>query len=133
MSNSLIKLKVNQQNQNSQSAKAIKETFIKACTSLDASLFEPLIDEEQVFENLDKYRFLDSMKTRFDNLKSKGVTEVFFKKGACRFCMVGNKTYEFYSDKDFQTLEFAYAIVEKFTLVTDIFICRMSTGYNHAL
>src|SRR5690606_27758679 len=61
----LIKLKVKSES-NSQ---YIKETFLKACKNLDASMFEPLIDEDQYFENLNKYKFLLSMKEQFDYLK----------------------------------------------------------------
>ena len=69
MDTELIKLKIKTKS----NSVLIKETFLKACQNLNASLFEELIDEEQYFQELDKYRFLDSMKTQFDYLITKGI------------------------------------------------------------
>lgn len=65
----LIILKTKQEQTSKDNSKLIKEMFLKACLELDASIFEPLIDEDQYFEELDKYRFLHSMKKQFDYLK----------------------------------------------------------------
>lgn len=67
--NDLIKLKAKPESDSAY----IKETFLKACQKLDASIFEPLIDEDEYFEELDKYRFLQSMKSQFDYLKGLGL------------------------------------------------------------
>jgi hypothetical protein len=73
MDSQLIKLKTKQETSTIDQSQLIKETFLKACKNLDASIFEPLIDEDQYFEDLDKYRFLNSMKSQFDYLKSIGI------------------------------------------------------------
>ena len=51
----------------------VKSKFILACLRLDASVFEPYMKEEQCFQNLDKFRFLQSMKDEFDRVKGKGI------------------------------------------------------------
>ena len=48
----------------------IKNRFIRSCLELDASIFEPLIKEDQYFQDLDKYRFLASLKEEFSSWKT---------------------------------------------------------------
>ena len=118
----LIKLKV-KQTSNSQ---YIKETFLKACQNLDASIFEPLIDEDEYFESLDKYRFLQSMKEQFDYLKENGLEKVEIVMGTCKLCYTGEKVYEFYKEPSKGKPAFAYNIQEQEGKVKDIFRCNFS-------
>lgn len=122
----LIKLKI-KDNNNSQH---IKETFLKACRNLDASIFEPLIDEDQYFEELDKYRFLQSMKEQFDYLIGTGIKKVELVMGTCKMCFIGERVYEFYKEPNKGKPAFAYNIQEKDGNIKDIFRCNFSNGYE---
>lgn len=42
------------------------EKFIEACVNLDASLFEPYMNEDDVFNSLGKYEFLAELKDLFE-------------------------------------------------------------------
>ena len=128
MDTELIKLKIKTKS----NSVLIKETFLKACQNLNASLFEELIDEEQYFQELDKYRFLDSMKTQFDYLITKGIKSTVMKRGVCKMCYLGEKVYEFYSDLNQDKPVFAYNIKEDKGKIKDIFRCNFSDGYQRA-
>lgn len=43
--------------------------FLESCVDLDASIFEPYMREEDVFDDKDKYRFLADLKNLFDKTK----------------------------------------------------------------
>jgi len=128
----LIKLKAKKENSSRENSKLIKETFIEACKRLDASLFEPLIKEDQYFEQLDKYRFLQSMKSQFDYLRGEGIKEVKMVIGLCEMCYSGDRVYEFYANPNIGKPAFAYNIKEQNGVVKDIFRCNSSSGYSRA-
>ena len=112
-------------------SKEVKSTFIEACQRLDASIFEPLIDEEY-FEDLDKYRFLHEMQSRFDVLKGEGVKEVQLVMGKCEMCFRGAVVYEFYVQPNIGSPAFSYNIQEKDGVIKDIFRCNFSSGDSRA-
>ncbi len=122
----LIKLKVKKEASIGKPAQKIINKFIEACLALDCSIIEPMINEDQFFEDIDKYRFLASLKQQFDWAISRGAKDVIMKKGKCRLCSIGHSTYEFYSNQN--THEFAYIINTKNDEVKDIFLCNMSSG-----
>ncbi|MFH4968739.1 hypothetical protein V8G61_11105 [Gaetbulibacter sp. M240] len=124
----LIKLKIKSKT-NSQ---FIKEKFIKACENLDASVFEPLIDEDEFFEDLDKYKFLQSMKEQFDHLKGNGIEKVKMVVGKCEMCFIGEQVHEFYSVPGNGQPAFAYNIQERDGIIKDIFRCNLSDRYSKA-
>ncbi|WP_067150222.1 hypothetical protein [Pseudotamlana agarivorans] len=126
MESELIKLKIKLKSDTNY----IKETFIKACQILDASIFEPLIDEDQYFEELDKYRFLHSMKEQFDYLKGNGVKKAHMAIGTCKMCFTGEKVYEFYKEPKKGKPAFAYNIQEQDGNIKNIFRCNFSDGYQ---
>lgn len=132
MDSELIKLKLKKSSSTGEVSINIKETFIRACKSLDASIFEPLIDEDQYFEELDKFRFLDSMKKQFDYLKGEGVKKVELVMGKCEMCFVGKKVHEFYVVLNVGRPAFSYNIQEKSGEIIDIFRCNLSSGYGMA-
>jgi hypothetical protein len=129
----LIKLKTKQDTSSIVNSQLIKGTFLKACIQLDASIFEPLIDEDQYFEGLDKYRFLHEMKSRFDVLKGEGVKEVQLVMGRCEMCFRGAVVYEFYDQPNIGKPAFSYNIQEKEGVIKDIFRCNFSSGYSRAV
>ncbi|WP_299397164.1 hypothetical protein [uncultured Gelidibacter sp.] len=124
----LIKLKVKGNSSRGSKALKIKTTFIDACVSLDSSIFEPLIEEDQYFQDLDKYRFLQSLKEEFDSWKAKGFTETTMIEGHCNGCHCGDKVYQFYTNS--LTPAFAYIIHEKDNEIEDIFMCNLSSGMS---
>ena len=131
METELIKLKVKEASFTEVKSTIIKDTFIKSCKKLDASIFEPLIDEEY-FEDLDKYRFLHEMQSRFDVLKSEGVKEVQLVMGKCEMCFRGAVVYEFYVQPNIGSPAFSYNIQEKDGVIKDIFRCNFSSGDSRA-
>lgn len=126
MESELIKLKIKLKSDTNY----IKETFLEACQNLDASIFEPLIEEDQYFEELDKYRFLQSMKEQFDYLKGKGYKRVVMTLGTCKMCFEGDRVYEFNIEAIKGKPAFAYNIQEKDGIIKDIFRCNFSDGYE---
>ncbi|TXB66192.1 hypothetical protein FRY74_06360 [Vicingus serpentipes] len=121
----LIKLKVNQELEGIHD-NIIEEAFIDACINLDASLFEPLINENQYFQDLDKYRFLQSLKNTFEDVKLKGVLQTTIKPGKCMGCKYGKANLQFFGNRS--KPEFSYIINKENNLIEDIFICNMSSG-----
>lgn len=132
MDTELIKLKTKQETSSRDNSQLIKESFLNACQNLDASIFEPLIDEDTYFEELDKYRFLQSMKEQFDYLKSERIKEVKLVMGKCEMCFVGAQVYEFYVQPNIGKSAFSYNIQEKNGEIKDIFRCNLSDGYGRA-
>jgi hypothetical protein len=100
--------------------------FIESCQKLDASIFEPFIDEEEYFQNLDKYRFLQSLKDEFDRVKEMGIKSMVLIMGKCESCYPGQDSYQFYGKNVIP--EFSYVIHKKDGDVSDILMCNSSSG-----
>ena len=104
----------------------VKSKFIEACQRLDTSIFEPYMKEEQCFQNLDKFRFLQSMKDEFDRVKGKGIKSMVQINGTCKGCYVGHESYQFFGKK--VTPEFSYVILRSNEGgVKDIHRCNASS------
>ena len=127
MSTELIKLKVRKKSSSGKQAQKIIDKFIEACKKLDASIIEPLILEEQYFDDLDKYRFLAFLKEQFDYARSIGLSETIVGKGKCEMCVIGHPSYEFYGEDG--KMRFAYIIEQKGGEVKNIFNCNASSGW----
>jgi len=103
----------------------LAKAFIEACIKLDASLFEPYIKEEHYFQDLDKYRFLASMKENFDRVRKFGNSKTRLVQGMCIGCQRGHTTYGFYTGASKK--EFAYVMLkDEHGELSDIFQCYMS-------
>lgn len=124
MTDTLIKLKRKKNKFNYD--REIEEAFIKACKVLDASLFEPYIKEDQYFEDLDKYRFLASMKKLFNSFIEEGATHAYLQMGNCQMCLKGREVLEFCNNGHFM---FAYVIEKENGYIKDIYKCHASTGF----
>ena len=127
LSMELIKLKVKSESINKESSTKITEKFIAACMSLDASIFEPLIEEDAIFDDLDKYRFLADLKSLFQTLKDSGIEETIMKTGSCELCILGHPSYEFYCEKNL--IRFAFVVEIQKGLVKNVFRCNGSSGW----
>ncbi|APU09826.1 hypothetical protein A5M85_05890 [Cellulophaga lytica] len=122
----LIKLRVKRESATGEKAQNIINKFIEACIALDASIFEPMIEENKYFEEKNKYRFLASLKEQYDWAIARGAKDIITKTGKCEMCVRGCSVYEFFNSSD--KLEFAYRINIKGDVVNDIFLCNMSSG-----
>ncbi len=54
------------QNQNTSYSQIIIDKFIESCLKLDASIFEPYMKEEELFEDKEKYLFLGKLRDMFN-------------------------------------------------------------------
>ncbi len=128
MQTELIKLKVKKEASFGIGANTIKQIFIESCLRLDASIFEPLINEDIFFKNKDKYRFLASLQKEFNSWKSKKVTKTHLIEGKCNGCHLGHKVYQFYTHELPLRCTFSYIIHEEQNQIADIFMCNSSDG-----
>ena len=123
----VINLKVKHSHATKNQNDVITNAFIESCKALNPSIFEPYINEDIYFEELDKYRFLQSLKDVFTSAKQKGNTSVsYLKEGYCRLCNCEQANYEFYNKEGL--FLFAYFIEQKENITTDIYACRLSSG-----
>ena len=122
----VIKLKIKKTKKTESIDNLVIEKFIESCLRLDASIFEPLIEEDQYFEEMDKYRFLDSLKINFDKLINLGITETVLKIDKCRGCTNGHKTHEFHAKEE---MKFSYIIYLENGKLLDIYQCNLSNGF----
>jgi hypothetical protein len=120
-----IQLKLTKRSVERKLGATVLEHFIKACQSLNASVFEPYIEEDQVFEDVDKYRFLQLMKEQFERCEVVGITKLQVKEGKCMGCQRGKTTYEFF---DGPQMRFAYVVLYSDKEVSDIFQCQHSSS-----
>jgi hypothetical protein len=100
------------------------------CKALDASIFEPYMDEDSIFENKDKYLFLADLKALFDSCKeNKSIAiNVSVEDGTCMGCKHGMDIKIFkvkgwgrvlFSDS------FAYVIEKERGVLKDIYRCNL--------
>lgn len=122
---STIKLKLTEQAKTKNKSQLIIDKFIKACINLDVSIFEPLIEENQLFQDLDKYRFLQSMKDLFDFMKIQEIQKMELKLAKCQGCQCGHVTHEFHAEG---YLKFAYILLMEEDKLIDIFRCNFSSS-----
>jgi len=54
------------QKENKAHSQLVIDKFINACVNLDASIFEPYMNEDDVFNSLGKYEFLSELKDLFE-------------------------------------------------------------------
>lgn len=128
----LIHLKTTESFQEKQSiekSKQIIQAFEKACLQLDARLFEPFMHEDDCFEDMDKYRFLDSLKSQFENMQKRTAEEVdvLISHTVCRGCSFGKPVRRFtcYSmASGLKIGSFGYLIDIENGILKDIYQCN---------
>ncbi|WP_036153886.1 hypothetical protein [Maribacter forsetii] len=123
----LIKLKVKEQASKGTEARTIINSFINACVKLDTTVIEKLLNEDQYFEEKDKWSFLAFLKGQFDFAKEKGFDKTILKYGRCGMCVSGHSTYEFFGDDG--NIRFAYIIEKENDKIKDIYNCNASSGW----
>lgn len=118
-----------QQEAPSTQSEKIIDAFIESCKTLDASIFEPYMEENNVFENKNKYLFLASLRTLFDTFKDdKPVSiSIIVNDGICQGCKHG-KSVKIFSVNGWDSVKyndrFAYVIEKKNGILKDIFRCN---------
>ena len=118
--------------QGNQSEKIV-DTFIESCKALDASIFEPYMEENNVFEDKNKYLFLAGMKALFDSYKDKKALffNVNVEDGTCKGCNYG-KAVKAFSVKGWGRVifkdQFAYVIEMENGILRDIYRCNLFCG-----
>lgn len=78
-------------------SKLVIDQFIQSCLSLDAGIFEPFIQENEVFQEQNKYEFLADLKRSFD-LTRKRANDSFtveLSNDTCRACFIGHRVHVF--------------------------------------
>ena len=119
-----------QQEAQTDHSKLIIDAFIESCKALDASIFEPYMDEENVFESKNKYLFLAGMKELFDSFKNKKAVSinVNVEDGTCKGCQYG-KDIKLFSVKAWGRVifkdQFAYLIDIHKGVLRDIYRCNL--------
>jgi len=103
--------------------------FHDACEQLDASIFEPFIKEDDVFEDVGKWEFLEKLKETFDLVKlDLGIEAVARQKGHCTHCHPDAEVTE-YADPLTGKIHFAYFFEIKEGQLTDVYTCVASSGW----
>lgn len=108
----------------------IVEAFISCCKNLDASILEPFLDENEVFEEKNKYLFLAGLKALFDSYKSKKymALDVYEQDGICQSC-VNEKVVKVFTviltGREIFRDQFAFVIDIRNEVLTDIYQCRL--------
>ncbi|MEO6542195.1 MAG: hypothetical protein ABIN74_14425 [Ferruginibacter sp.] len=107
----------------------IVDAFIESCKALDASIFEPFMEENNVFEDKNKYLFLANLRTLFETFKvDKPVSmDIVVNDGTCKGCKYG-KSVKMFSvngwDSEKYNDRFAYVIEKENGILKDIFRCN---------
>ena len=103
---------------------------VESCKALDVSIFEPYMEENNVFENKNKYLFLGNLKTLFETFKKDKPTSltVVVNDGICKGCKYGKSVKMFSvngSDSVKYKDRFAFVIEKENDILKDIFRCNL--------
>lgn len=140
MQNAVIHLKTKetfQKSENLQRSDRIIQAFIEACSHLDAGIFEPFMQEDDCFEDKEKYTFLTSLRNKFkqhrDRLGKNFVCSI--EDTVCQGCSYGKSVKSFYfysSDEEKSNTRgtaklskgFGYVLDIQNDLLIDIYECN---------
>ena len=78
-------------NKASINSELIIQKFVESCVKLDASIFEPYIQEDAIFQDKEKYLFLASLKKVFDKFRNSinGEIPIEVTDDVCKGCSFG--------------------------------------------
>lgn len=106
MDQSIVHLKTTESfidNINVEKSKEVLDCFIKACVNLNAGIFEPMMQEDDIFQDKEKYQFLQSLKVLFAGLRDENTVffDVSISDDICYGCTYGKpvKNFKVYSLK----------------------------------
>ncbi len=85
------------QNQNITFSQIISDKFIECCLKLDVYIFEPFMQEDDVFEDKEKYSFLVQLHKMFDEFARDTLDDftVSIKDTICNGCLKGQPVKHF--------------------------------------
>jgi hypothetical protein len=115
----------------------IIDAFVNACSNLDAGLFEPFMNEDDCFEDLEKYEFLNSLKLNLDRIKKKVGNEIdlIIHDSVCTGCSYGKPIKCFYFFKNINGERkyidgLGYVIEKEADVLKDIYQCNGIIFYH---
>ena len=111
----------------------IIDKFIESCSKLDASIFEPYMHEDDVFEDKEKYAFLAQMHGMFDEFSRDTLDDftVSVKDTVCKGCVKGQPVKHFKVSNNVTKKpldEFAFMIEVEKGILKDIYRCYEYEG-----
>lgn len=114
--------------ENKSNSELIIDEFIESCLKLDASIFEPYMQEDDVFENNEKYQFLAELKELFDFSRMKTLDDFTVKVNdeKCMGCRLGKmvKNFEVINNKTkLSEGDFGFVIELENEMLKDISRC----------
>ncbi|MGI8582397.1 MAG: hypothetical protein ACR2KX_09375 [Chitinophagaceae bacterium] len=106
------------------------DKFTEACMHLDASIFEPYMNEDDVFEDLEKYKFLVELKDLFDysQFKTDYNFSVNLTNKKCKGCQKGKPVLNFevvFAGTKLPVGEFGFLIDGEDGILKDIYRCNL--------
>jgi len=111
----------------------IIQMFIDSCLQLDVSIFEPYMNEDNNFEDKDKYRFLERLQKSFEEYRQDLLDDFFVERSTtiCEGCSNGKrveqfKVFEGESKKYYD--DFGFLIDEENGKLIDIYQCNHYKG-----
>ena len=114
---------------------SIINSFVMACLSLDAGIFEPVMNEDDVFENKGKYEFLQSLKTLFAEFRDENTVhfDVSVSDNICNGCSYGKPVKNFnvfvlkrkpgIAGRFISRGQFAFLVEQEDGILKDIYRC----------
>lgn len=116
------------QKQNISYSQIIIDKFIESCLRLDASIFEPYMHEDDVFEDKEKYSFLAQLHQMFDEFARDTLDDfsVSIKETVCNDCLKGQPVKHFNVSNNATKKpsdEFAFMIEVEKGILKDIYRC----------
>ena len=106
--------------------------LIESCIALDISIFEPFMNEEDIFEDKEKYDFLPEIRDYFHEVRK--VTSSNFvvtcRNSVCEGCIKNKpvKHFQVFDSNNIQKREFAFAIQIEDGILKDIYRCFSFEG-----
>ena len=114
--------------QNDNHSQLIIEKFKESCLKLDASIFEPFMEDDTIFEDKEKYVFLADMKKIFDlsRLKAGRKFDVRMSYEKCLGCSAGQPVHRFDVYKnDVMIDDFGFLMSLENRTLKDIYQCSL--------
>lgn len=116
------------QEQNVPYSQTIIAKFVECCLKLDASIFEPYMHEDDVFEDKEKYTFLAQLHGMFDEFARDTLDDfsVALKDTFCKGCLQGQPVKHFKVTNNLTKIpldEFAFMIEVQDGVLKDIYRC----------
>ena len=116
--------------ENKTHSQLVVDKFIESCQHLDASIFEPCMEEDDVFEDLEKYTFLAELKELFDysKLKTDNNFTVSMSNEKCMRCEPGKPVVNFdimHAKTKLLVGDFGFLFDMENDILKDIFRCHM--------